>query len=98
MKKVPGFFLQNSGKWKPDGNEGECGTRIQLTNIVGGETAKIGDFPYMALLGYKFFNSSEGKLIKSYDCGGSLINKWYVLTAAHCMFQVSGKHDKSYPS
>jgi len=90
--------LQSSGKWKPNGYKEECGTRTTLTNIVGGKKAKRGDFPYMALLGYATFTNSEGKSIKSYDCGGSLINKWYVLTAAHCMFQVSGNFSKNHPT
>ena len=72
--------MQNSGKWKPDGKKGECGTRLTLSNIVGGEFTKRGDFPYMALLGAK---NDDGRLV--YYCGGSLINKWYVLTAAHCI-------------
>lgn len=86
------------GSWQPDGYEEECGLRTQLTNIVGGKVAKLGDYPYMALLGYQTFTSSEGKEIKSYDCGGSIINKWYVLTAAHCMFQTSGQHAKNHPT
>ena len=72
--------LQNKdcGKWKPDGNIGDCGSRTILSNIVGGKETKLGDYPYMALLGYEF----DGRVV--YGCGGSLINKWYVLTAAHC--------------
>ena len=72
--------MQNSGKWKPDGKKRECGVRHGLSNIVGGEFTKRGDFPYMALLGAQ---NDNGRL--QYFCGGSLINKWYVLTAAHCM-------------
>jgi secreted trypsin-like serine protease len=49
-----------------------------LENIVGGQIAKLGEFPYMALLGYNI----TGKIY--YLCGGSAINAKYILTAAHC--------------
>ena len=80
------FQGKDSGKWKPDGFEGECGQRTVLSNIVGGKVTKVGDFPYMALLGYNGV----------YGCGGSVINKWYVLTAAHCMFD--GYGDDQFPT
>ena len=32
--------------------KGECGTRLTLTNIVGGRKTKFGDYPYMVLIGY----------------------------------------------
>ena len=67
------------GTWKPDSNKGECGSPTILNNILGGAITKLGEFPYTALLGYK--SGSKTK----YLCGGSLLNKWYVLTAAHCM-------------
>ena len=71
---------KNSGKWIPDVRKGECGILNGFLSlnvrIVGGKVANIGDYPYMALL-----KMADGK----YACGGSLINKWYVLTAAHCI-------------
>ena len=45
------------GTWKPQARNGECGSRIFLTqnidspHAVGGDDAEPGEFPYMALLG-----------------------------------------------
>ena len=50
-----------------------------------GEDAGIAEFPFMALLG---FRGADGEI--QYVCGGSLINRWYVLTATHCMRSALG--------
>ena len=71
--------FQELGTWIP--KEGECGTKATITSIRGGLNAKFGEFPYMALLGY----GNGSQLI--YKCGGSVINKWYILTAAHCVIK-----------
>jgi hypothetical protein len=89
---------KDGGCWKPDGESGKCGLRVELANIVGGTRAKPGDFPYMALIGYGNITNSKGETIISYNCGGSLINKYYVLTAAHCMFNGLGRDDAVLPS
>ena len=60
-----------------------------MSNIVGGKTTKLGDFPYMALIGYDPASISGNEIF--YRCGGSLINKWYVLTAAHCILEGNRK-------
>ena len=52
--------------------------------IVGGENATLGEFPWMALLGFKI-KVGRTKEDIFYLCGGSLINKHYVLTAASCV-------------
>ncbi|CAH2076786.1 unnamed protein product, partial [Iphiclides podalirius] len=58
---------------------GQCGKDSNGDRIYGGQFTDLGEFPWMALLGYL---TKENKM--SYQCGGVLINKRYVLTAAHC--------------
>lgn len=68
-----------------------CSKTVKL--IVGGEVAKKNEFPHQALLGW----ISENQI--SFGCGGSLISRNYVLTAAHCFkvreadFVRLGEHD-----
>ncbi|CAG9568396.1 unnamed protein product [Danaus chrysippus] len=58
------------------------------TKVVGGVDANLGEFPWMALLGY---NDSSGNGT-FWACGGSLISQRHVLTAAHCIHN----HDELY--
>ncbi|XP_045503925.1 venom protease-like isoform X2 [Colias croceus] len=57
-----------------------CGvSNASFSRVVNGIPAKLGDFPWMALLGYRSRGST------SWKCGGSLITSHHVLTAAHCI-------------
>ena len=54
----------------------------------GGYNADPREFPFIALLGIEF-RHQPGAI--KYGCGGSLINRYYVLTAAHCVVGVNLK-------
>ncbi|XP_071578101.1 CLIP domain-containing serine protease HP8-like [Temnothorax nylanderi] len=56
----------------------DCGRDLSQ-RIVGGERTELSEFPWMALLEYQKPNG------RATACGGVLINKRYVLTAAHCI-------------
>ncbi|KAK9875214.1 hypothetical protein WA026_006004 [Henosepilachna vigintioctopunctata] len=45
--------------------------------IVGGTVAYIREFPYQISLQYN----------KEHVCGGSVLNEYYILTAAHCVYR-----------
>ncbi|CAG9769235.1 unnamed protein product [Ceutorhynchus assimilis] len=60
-------------------NNLECGRAMITDRIVSGTTASLSEFPWTALLQY---NTSKGFIN---GCGGSVINKRYVITAAHCV-------------
>jgi secreted trypsin-like serine protease len=60
-------------------NEINCGT-VSSFRLIGAKKASIGQFPWMAMLQYK--SKAGGEI--SFLCGGALISKKHVLTAAHC--------------
>ncbi|CAG0883090.1 unnamed protein product, partial [Darwinula stevensoni] len=53
----------------------ECGKSFESCRIVGGYPVCPGKYPWMAAISYR----------GDFQCGGSLINDKYILTAAHCL-------------
>ncbi|XP_060527559.1 tryptase delta-like [Cylas formicarius] len=65
--------LDKHENWKHLPTE-DCGKAPPTDRIIGGKEAKLGQFPWMVLIEF------DGAF-----CGGTLLNKYYALTAAHCI-------------
>lgn len=54
-------------------------SKLIINRVLGGEPAAAAEFPWMAALGY------HGNDSISFDCGGTLISDFFIITAAHCV-------------
>ncbi|XP_050090716.1 transmembrane protease serine 9-like [Anopheles aquasalis] len=66
-----------------DYNDGECGERLALKEglVKGGYPTLPGEWPWHVAL-YQRGVSSDGFI---YACGGSIVHRYLVITAAHCV-------------
>ena len=72
---------RDAPNYRPSLEEAECGELNSHAGfILGGNDTKLGEYPYLSLLGRKR-SGGQGAF---WHCGGTLINRWYVLSAAHC--------------
>ncbi|XP_031626161.1 serine protease filzig-like [Contarinia nasturtii] len=62
----------------------KCGiSKYTGSRVVGGMITQLGQYPWIAALGYRFPNSSIIGL--QFYCAGSLITRSHILTSAHCI-------------
>ncbi|EFA07557.2 spaetzle-processing enzyme [Tribolium castaneum] len=75
------FDIKDHPNWHLLDHE-HCGESLS-DRIIGGASATLGQFPWVARLGYQphFPRFS----LPVFKCGGSLISNFYVVTAAHCV-------------
>jgi len=98
----PRSFLEHPGM-NILSNLATCGRPFvvdSMFRIVGGKKAKLGQFPWLANIGY-----TNSKKELKFRCGGTLIGLQHVLTAAHCVSSLErgttvstirvGEHDLS---
>ncbi|CAG9789265.1 unnamed protein product [Diatraea saccharalis] len=67
-------------------NRSVCGLLSDEERIFGGESTDIDEFPWLARIKYVLDSGKE-----VYACAGSLITQNYVLTAAHCVVNLTIK-------
>ncbi|XP_018330295.1 trypsin-7 [Agrilus planipennis] len=71
-----------------DDAEDECGlsgSRVISKRIIGGKEARFAEYPWQALL-----------KISTFQCGGVLVSRKFVITAGHCVVKAKLKDIKVY--
>lgn len=65
--------------------------------IIGGKNASMGAYPWICRIAYSSDtpNHFDKKVELAYRCGGTLINRIYVVTAAHCVSNLPGRYGRS---
>jgi len=70
------------------------GSRTRTGRIVGGSDSKLGQWPWMTAM-YLNKRSSFSAGGGEFWCGGALINRRFILTAAHCLSDQRGNRYKN---
>ncbi|XP_059479409.1 chymotrypsin-C-like [Neocloeon triangulifer] len=79
---TPGVTLTRVSPPKISGQDEECGRPVLRNNlVVQGKNVTKGLWPWLAAI---FFTTASGQ---AFQCGGSLVSKRHVITAAHCVQQ-----------
>ena len=84
----PVTYDEEDGRFLYTEDDG-CGKSLDEGQIVGGKEAKIGELPFMALLGYR-----KPGLGIAYQCGGTLINRYVTFSKVHLVIHIN-TDDKS---
>lgn len=76
---------------------GTCGDsgKTRTSRIVGGSDSKLGQWPWMTAMYLKRPRGFSSSMVSEFWCGGALINRRFVLTAAHCLSDQKGNRYKT---
>ncbi|XP_054156201.1 venom peptide isomerase heavy chain-like [Oppia nitens] len=68
-----------------------------MNRLYGGSNAKYGESPWSVIIHYDMPYNKRGKFVSSayWECGGTIIHKQWVLTAASCNFWPGDKDNPS---